>query len=217
MRPWLLAGCVMVGALAGVGPGPAWGAEPGASEEEKMPGVLGYTMDSITGEPVELSKYEGKVVLIVNVASKCGYTKQYADLQALHEKYAERGLAILGFPCNQFKGQEPGTEAEILEFCRSNYGVSFDLFEKVEVSGENAAPLYRYLTSDEVPIEDKGEVKWNFEKFLVDREGKVIARYRSKVVPTGEEMVAAIEAALGPAEKEGEAATAADEPAGSGA
>jgi len=174
------------------------------SEAPPVPTALNFTVTRITGEPVALAEYLGDVVLIVNVASKCGYTKQYANLQELHERYAERGLSILGFPCNQFKGQEPGSEEEIANFCRREYGVEFDLFAKVNVNDnpdaeEVAAPLFAYLTSEDCPVEDQGPVKWNFEKFLIDRAGNVVARYRSKVVPTDEEMVAAIEAALGPA------------------
>lgn len=169
-----------------------------ACGERQAPPALNFTMKSIRGEDISLAeKYAGKVVLIVNVASKCGHTRQYADLQALHEKYSPRGLAVLGFPCNQFGGQEPGSEQEIAAFCKKNYGVSFDLFEKIEVNGDNAAPLYAYLTSDKTGLEDTGPVKWNFEKFLIDREGKVVARFRSKVKPASDEVVTAIENALG--------------------
>lgn len=177
-------------------------------EEQTVPTALSFTVLNIEGEEVPLSNYLGDVVLMVNVASKCGYTKQYEDLQALHETYADRGLSILGFPCNQFKGQEPGTNEQVLQFCRAKYGVEFDMFSKINVNDneeaeEVAAPLFAYLTSEDCPVEDQGPVKWNFEKFLIDREGNVIARYRSKVVPTGDEMVEAIEAALGPVENEG--------------
>lgn len=169
----------------------------GADAPQAMPvSALDFTATGITGGETPLSKYAGRVVLVVNVASKCGYTKQYADLQQLHEKYADQGLAIVGFPCNQFGGQEPGSEAQIQEFCTVNFGVTFDLFAKVEVNGEQAHPLFRYLTSDQAPVADRGPVKWNFEKFLIDRQGKLIGRYRSKASPTGVEMVAAIEKAL---------------------
>ena len=168
-----------------------------AKKQPPLPPALQPTMNSIAGQPVPLSKYRGKVVLIVNVASKCGYTKQYTQLQKLHEEYADDGLAVLGFPCNQFGGQEPGTEEEILAFCKRDYGVTFDLFEKIDVNGENAAPLYKYLTGDTASITDRGPVKWNFEKFLLDRHGHLIARFRSDATPDSEEMVAAIEHALG--------------------
>lgn len=128
-----------------------------------------------------LEPYKGKVMLIVNVASKCGYTKQYTGLQALYEKYKDEGLVVLGFPSNDFKGQEPGTEAEIVEFCRGEYGVTFPLFAKVKVTGDDKAPLYKYLTEGDHA--GKGEVSWNFNKYLVDRQGDVVAHYESKVKP----------------------------------
>ena len=165
-----------------------------AVERKDVGKALSHTVKDIDGKDVDLSKYHGKVVLIVNVASKCGYTPQYKGLQALHEEHADEGLAILGFPCNQFGGQEPGSEADVKEFCEENYGVKFDLFSKVDVNGENASPLFKYLTSDEVPVADKGPVKWNFEKFLIGRDGKVIARFRSKDTP--EQIEKAIEKAL---------------------
>ncbi|MCC6682192.1 MAG: glutathione peroxidase [Phycisphaeraceae bacterium] len=169
-----------------------------ASQQEQtpMPAALDFTMNSIDGKPVKLSRYLGKVVLIVNVASKCGHTPQYADLQALYEKYHDQGLEILGFPCNQFRGQEPGDAAQIKSFCQTNYGVTFDMFAKIDVNGPKAAPLYQYLTGPDLPIEDQGKVKWNFEKFLLDRQGNVIARYRSKIKPSSDEVVDEIEAAL---------------------
>ena len=141
-----------------------------------------------------LGKFKGKVLLIVNVASKCGYTKQYAGLQALYEKYHTRGLVVLGFPSNNFKGQEPGTEQEILEFCTGTYGVTFPLFAKVKVTGSEKAPLYKYLTEGDHP--GKGEVSWNFNKFLVDRHGKVIAHYESKVAPDDPAFIAQVEKLL---------------------
>jgi len=162
----------------------------------EVPPVLHFKMKSLAGEPVELSKYAGKVLLIANTASECGYTPQYADLQAVHEKYAGQGLAVLGFPSNDFGAQEPGTSAQIGEFCKKNYGVTFDLFEKVIVKGDAKVPLYAWLTDAANTPSDPGEVKWNFEKFLVGRDGKVIARFRSKVKPSDEIVTKAIEAAL---------------------
>jgi len=141
-----------------------------------------------------LTPYKGKVMLIVNVASKCGYTKQYTGLEALNDKYKDQGLVVLGFPSNDFKGQEPGTEAEILEFCKSTYDVSFPLFGKVKVSGQDKAPLYRYLTEGDHA--GKGEVTWNFNKYLVDREGNVVAHYESKIKPDDPQFVAKIEELL---------------------
>ncbi len=177
--------------------------EKDGADDKAVPAAIAFTVKTNTGDDVALhEKYAGKVVLIVNVASKCGHTKQYADLQTLDEKYAQRGLAILAFPCNQFGKQEPGSNEEILEFCTTKFGVKFDLFDKVDVNGDNAAPLFAHLTSDKTGLSDTGDVKWNFEKFLVDRQGKVIARFRSKVNPMSPAMVQAIEAALGPAEAE---------------
>jgi glutathione peroxidase len=179
-------------------------------EAAKVPPALGFTMKSLAGEDVPLAKYHGKVVLIVNVASRCGHTRQYADLQALHEKYAEQGLAILGFPCNQFGGQEPGTAEDIQQFCSTRYNVTFDMFDKTEVKGDGAAPLFAYLTGESSPLEDKGEIKWNFEKFLLDRSGTPIARFRSKVNPSSEQVVAAIESALAASKAEPDAVAAAE-------
>lgn len=158
---------------------------------------LDQEMKTLDGKKVNLAKkYDDKVVLLVNVASKCGYTKQYKELQALHEKYAEDGLAVVGVPCNQFGGQEPGTASEIADFCEKNYGVKFDLMAKVDVNGEDAAPLYKYLTSEETNPEHGGKIKWNFEKFLFDRDGQLVARYESKVRPDAPEVVEAIETEL---------------------
>lgn len=180
--------------------------EASGEASDATPPALAFTMKSLAGEDVDLSRYAGRVVLIVNTASKCGHTPQYKGLQALHEKYGERGLSVLGFPCNQFGNQEPGTAEEIAQFCERNYGVTFDLFQKIDVNGDHAAPLYTYLTGDEAPIEDRGPVKWNFEKFLLDREGKLIARFRSGVKPDAEELTQAIESALGPEVESAQAA-----------
>jgi glutathione peroxidase len=150
-------------------------------------------MKSIDGRPIDLSKYRGRVVLMVNVASECGYTPQYAGLQDLHQKYTTKGLSILGFPANEFGAQEPGTNAEIAQFCKQNYGVEFDMFAKIVVKGAGQAPLYRYLTSHP---KFRGEVAWNFEKFLIGRNGEVIGRFKSEIEPLSREMVAAIETAL---------------------
>ena len=171
-------------------------------KENSVPAALSFTMTSLNGKPVNLGKYHGKVVLMVNVASKCGYTPQYKSLQALHEKYKDQGLAILGFPANNFGEQEPGTDNEIADFCEKNYGVQFDMFSKVSVKGDDICPLYKYLTtSQDIDEKHRGEVKWNFEKFLISRDGKVSNRFRSKVAPDSEEMVKAIEAELAKAAK----------------
>ncbi len=141
-----------------------------------------------------LAPYKGQVLLIVNVASKCGFTKQYEGLQELHEKYKNRGFTVLGFPSNDFKGQEPGTEEEIVEFCRGRYGVSFPLFAKISVTGDKKAPLYKFLTEGDHP--GKGEVTWNFNKYLVDKDGNVVAHYVSKVTPEDPALNAQIELLL---------------------
>lgn len=169
---------------------------PPAATAPAISAVLNFTMNNLDGQPVELSQYRGKVVLMVNTASKCGYTPQYKALQALHEKYAGKGLAILGFPANDFGKQEPGIDKDIAEFCEKNYGVKFDMFSKVSVKGAGQCPLYKFLTSAETNPRFPGEVKWNFEKFLLDREGKIVNRFGSKTKPDSEEMVKAIEAEL---------------------
>ena len=158
--------------------------------------VLKYRMKALDGSEIDLSKYAGKVVMVVNVASKCGYTGQYKQLQQLHDKYADQGLAILGFPCNQFLGQEPGTAEEIQEFCRVNYGVTFDMFAKVDVKGDNACEFYKELTSLDTKPKGAGKIGWNFEKFLIDRQGKVIARFGSGTKPDAPEVVTIIEREL---------------------
>lgn len=158
--------------------------------------ALRFKMKTLEGVEVDLAKYEGKVVMIVNVASKCGYTPQYEQLQQLHEKYAQRGLAILGFPCNQFFGQEPGSATQIREFCRVNYGVTFDMFAKVDVKGENACDLYRFLTSLDTKPKGPGKIGWNFEKFIVNRSGEVVARFGSGTKPDAPEVVEIIEREL---------------------
>ena len=163
------------------------------------PPALAFSMKNIDGKSVDLSQYEGKVVLFVNVASRCGYTKQYTGLQQLHEKYAEKGLAVVGVPCNQFGAQEPGTNEEIKQFCSSKYSVTFDMLDKVNVNDDSsgkACPLYGYLTGVDTKPAGKGKVKWNFEKFLLDRKGNVVGRFGSGVEPTSAELTAAIEKAL---------------------
>jgi glutathione peroxidase len=145
------------------------------------------------GEQKTLEDYKGKVLLIVNVASKCGFTPQYEGLEALNEAYKDKGLRILGFPSNDFGGQEPGTMEEIEEFCKLNYGVTFDLFEKLHAKGEEIHPLYAWLTSQTEP---QGEVQWNFEKFLISKEGQPLQRYNSKVTPDDPDLLADINKAL---------------------
>lgn len=158
--------------------------------------ALKYEMKTIDGETVDLGQYEGKVVLIVNTASECGYTPQYAGLEELYQKYKDKGLVVLGFPCNQFGGQEPGTDSQIKKFCSTRFNVSFPMFSKIDVNGPDAAPLYQFLTSQDVKPAGKGKVGWNFEKYLVDREGKVVGRFKSGVTPMGDQLTDAIEAQL---------------------
>jgi glutathione peroxidase len=165
-------------------------------QAKQMAGPLGLTMKSLDGKDVNLNNYQGKVVLIVNVASKCGLTPQYKQLQALHEKYAKDGLAILGFPCNQFLSQEPGTAEEIKEFCRANYGVGFDMFAKVEVNGDAACDLYKKLTALDTKPVGPGKISWNFEKFIIGRNGEVVARFAPRTKPDDAEVVKIIEAEL---------------------
>jgi glutathione peroxidase len=162
----------------------------------KVPAALNFTMNSLDGKPVDLSKYQGDVVLMVNVASECGYTPQYAGLEDLHRKYSGKGLRILGFPANDFGRQEPGTNAQIAEFCQKNYGVEFDMFSKIVVKGAGQAPLYQFLTSKQTNPKFAGDVAWNFEKFLVGRNGEVVGRFLSSVEPLSPEMTSAIEKAL---------------------
>jgi len=159
-----------------------------ATPEEST--VHEQTVKSIEGKDVKLGDYAGKVLLVVNVASECGYTRQYKGLEALYKELSEKGLVVLGFPCNQFGGQEPGSEAEIKSFCESKFGVTFPMFSKIDVKGANQAPLYKQLT------EAKGEVKWNFTKFLVGKDGKVLAKFDSGVAPDAEELRKAIDDAL---------------------
>ncbi|MFW2364955.1 MAG: glutathione peroxidase [Desulforhopalus sp.] len=148
-----------------------------------MSTIYDYDVATIDGIETNLGTYQGKVMLIVNVASKCGFTSQYDGLEKLYKKYQDKGLAILGFPCNQFGKQEPGTEDQIMEFCRLNYGVTFPMFAKIEVNGDNAHPLYVHLKKQRPGILGSGSIKWNFTKFLIDREGRVIDRFSPSTTP----------------------------------
>jgi glutathione peroxidase len=155
-------------------------------------------MTSLAGQEVDLTQYQGKVLLIVNVASECGYTPQYGGLQALYDKYEPSGLMVLGFPCNQFGHQEPGSSAQIAQFCQKNYGVTFDMFEKVDVNGKNQCDLYKHLTSADANAKHSGPIRWNFEKFLIARDGTVVARFGSSVAPESKALVEAIEREIEP-------------------
>jgi glutathione peroxidase len=172
MRKFLLVGAILAVSLFGAS------------------NVLEFTLNSIDGSPAPLAQYKGKVVMIVNVASKCGFTPQYAGLEALYEKYQDKGFVILGFPANNFLQQEPGTNEEIKAFCSRTYNVKFPMYAKISVKGEDKHPLYQYLT------ETGGEIKWNFTKFLVGKDGKVVARFEPAVKPEAPEVAAAIEKAL---------------------
>ena len=159
------------------------------------PGLYNFTLPSIDGESIPLSTYKGKVILLVNVASRCGYTPQYSALESLYEKYKEQGLVILGFPANNFGAQEPGTNAEIKTFCSTKYNVTFPMFSKVSVKGDDTTPLYQFLTQKANPAV-AGEIKWNFTKFLVDRKGHVVARFEPAIKPDSPEVVAEVEKLL---------------------
>ena len=153
-------------------------------------------VEDLAGNPASLADYKGKALLIVNVASQCGLTPQYTGLQQLHETYGDRGFEVLGFPCNQFGGQEPGTSDEIKTFCETSYGVSFPLFSKIEVNGDNRHPLYEQLTQTEDAEGKAGDIQWNFEKFLVSPDGDIVGRFRPLVAPEDDALTQAIEAQL---------------------
>ncbi len=158
--------------------------------------IYDFTIQSIDGQPVSLKSYSGKVVLLVNVASKCGFTPQYAGLEALYERYKDRGFVIVGVPANNFAQQEPGTNEEIKTFCSRKYSVTFPMMAKVSVLGDDETPLYRFLTDKSVNPKIGGDIKWNFTKFLFDRSGKPVARFEPAVTPDSPEVQAAIESAL---------------------
>jgi len=155
-----------------------------------------FTATTIDGTDKTLKDYAGKALLVVNVASQCGLTPQYGGLQALHEQYRGRGLEVLGFPCNQFGAQEPGTEGQIKTFCETRFGVSFPMFAKLEVNGAGRHPLYAFLTAQPTQPDGAGDIQWNFAKFLIDKTGKVVARFSPTVTPSAPELVQAIESTL---------------------
>jgi glutathione peroxidase len=157
--------------------------------------VIDHTVQTLGGETIQLSKFRGKALLIVNTASECGYTPQYAGLERLYEKYKDRGLVVIGFPSNDYGAQEPGSAEEIASFCKKNYGVTFPMMAKVHAKGSEIAPVYKTLTQ-ETPDGIRGDVKWNFTKFLVDPTGQVVARFESKIDPESAELVGAVEKAL---------------------
>jgi glutathione peroxidase len=174
---------------------PSYSAAPTAGGSGGGAPVIDHTVQTLGGETIALSKFRGSALLIVNTASECGFTPQYAGLERLYQKYKDRGLVVIGFPSNDYGAQEPGSAEEIASFCKKNYGVSFPMMAKVHAKGGDIAPVYRALTQ-ETPEGIRGDVKWNFTKFLVDAEGKVVARFESKVDPESPELIAAIEKLL---------------------
>ncbi len=162
-----------------------------------MSSVYDFTMTDIDGRETSLGEYAGKVLLLVNVASRCGFTPQYAGLERLYERYKDRGLVVLGFPANDFLRQEPGTNAEIKQFCSTKYGVRFPMFAKISVRGRHQAPLYKHLTEKQSDPRCAGRITWNFNKFLVGRDGAIVNRFGTRTAPEDERLIAAIEAELG--------------------
>lgn len=170
---------------------------PTPSEPVNASSVYDFTMKDIDGNDVKLDAFKGRVIMIVNTASKCGYTPQYEGLEAIYEKYKDRGFVILGFPANNFMGQEPGTEKEIKEFCTLKYNVTFPMFSKISVAGRDQHPLYGFLTNKATNPEFGGEISWNFNKFLIGKDGKVVGRFATAVKPEDASVITAIETELG--------------------
>jgi glutathione peroxidase len=187
---WLAAGALGV-LLAGAAPAQQ-------AETNKMSSIYDFAVQRIDGTATKLGAYQGQVLLIVNVASRCGFTGQYAGLQKLYETYKDRGLVVLGFPANDFLGQEPGTNAEIAQFCSVKYHVTFPMFEKIAVAGGDMHPLYKYLTDKKTDPDFSGRITWNFNKFLIGRDGRIVARFGSRTEPEHKDIAAAIEKALAP-------------------
>jgi glutathione peroxidase len=169
---------------------------PSPSEPPKVSSIYEFKLKNIDGSEVSLETYKGKVVMIVNTASKCGYTPQYEQLQAIYDKYKDQGFVILGFPANNFMGQEPGSDTEIKEFCTLKYKVSFPMFSKISVKGTNQHPLYTYLTNEKSNPGFSGDIGWNFEKFLIGKDGKTLARFATKIKPDDPSVIEAIEKGL---------------------
>ena len=170
--------------------------EPAQARDGQAAGPLDFTVKTIDGKEQKLADYRGKVVMIVNVASKCGFTPQYENLEKVYKEYADRGFVILGFPANNFGGQEPGSDEQIKQFCTSKFDVTFPMMSKISVVGEDKAPLYKFLTEKPTAGDFAGEIGWNFNKFLIDRNGNLIARYNSKTKPDDPEVTKEIEKAL---------------------
>ena len=187
---------MLLSALAVCGIALSAQAEKAPKADPKVPAVLNFEMKDIEGNDVKLSKYAGKVILFVNVASKCGLTPQYDALQAMHEKYSKEGLVVIGVPANEFNKQEPGTNVQIKEFCTKEYGVKFPMMAKVVVKGKGISPLYEHLTSKTTNPKFAGDIKWNFTKFLVNKKGEVVGRFEPRTAPDAKEVIEAIEAEL---------------------
>ena len=188
---WAAPLALLVMLAAGVGQAAA-----DSGKEASVKGIYDFTMEDIDGKSKPLSDFQGKVLLIVNTASKCGFTGQYEGLQALYEEFRGQGLVILGFPSNDFLRQEPGTNEEIESFCKLNYGVTFPMFAKIKVKGGDQHPLYSYLTSKETNREFAGKISWNFNKFLIGREGKILGRFGSRTKPQDSKLLEQLKAAL---------------------
>lgn len=191
--PRTLLSAATAGVALFLGMNPAQAGPEGLFMTAKTPSLYDFTMDDIDGKPVNLSQYKGKVLLVVNTASMCGNTPQYSDLEKIYETYQEKGFEILAFPANNFGQQEPGTNQEIKSFCFTKYSLTFPLFSKISVKGDDKHPLYRYLTEQS---SFPGEVEWNFQKYLVDRSGNVVARYHHRAKPLAPEIVQEIERVL---------------------
>ena len=189
---------VLAGVVAGVSLAYWYGMifNPTPDAAVNAAGVHDFTLKDIDGNDVKLSQYKGNVLMIVKTASRCGYTPQYEGLQKIYDQYKDKGFVVLGFPANNFMGQEPGTEKEIKEFCTLKYNVTFPMFSKISVTGTDQHPLYGYLTNKKTNPEFGGDISWNFNKFLVDRNGKVVARFGSKDKPEAENVTAAVEQQL---------------------
>jgi glutathione peroxidase len=197
---WLKIGLVLIAAIVigGVGAAYAFGFifNPSPSEPPEVASLYDFKMKNIDGSEIKLETFKGRVALIVNTASKCGLTPQYEGLQALYEKYSDRGFVILGFPANNFMGQEPGTDAEIKDFCTIKYKVTFPIFSKISVKGTDQHPLYTYLTNEKSNPGFAGDISWNFEKFLIGKDGKTLARFSPSTRPDDPKVIEALEKAL---------------------
>ena len=198
MNRTFVAGMILAGVVAGaLASATLFGAQEAQQASASQPaGALSYVVKDIKGEDFDLSQLKGKVVMIVNTASKCGNTPQYEALEALYQKHKDQGLVILGFPANNFGGQEPGSNEQIQEFCSTKYNVTFPMMSKISVKGDDKAPLYKYLTEESTAGEYAGEVKWNFAKFLIGKDGKIVGRFDPKTKPDSTEVTQAVEKAL---------------------